>query len=189
MCEVPEEPAMAHNNSGEDKPGRPEERNGSRYRILVALRQIARTFDIHSRKLASDKNVTSPQLFAMKMLTMQDVQTATEISRKMHVSPSTIVGILDRLEEKDLVERRRDTSDRRVVRVLLTDKARELLAETPHPIEALMSRSQNGLTDEEAARMAECLERLVSVLGATSVDGETPYGDLPETDEMPPQVD
>jgi DNA-binding MarR family transcriptional regulator len=157
----------------------------SRQRILVSLRRIARTLDIHSRKLASDSNVTSVQLFTLKMLSMEGVDTATEAARRVHLSPSTVVGILDRLEEKGLIERRRDTVDRRVVRVTLTPEGRDLVASTPHPVEDLLSREYDGLSDEEAARIADSLETLVRVLGAGALDDDTPFGSLPSSDKMP----
>ncbi|MBN1460560.1 MAG: MarR family transcriptional regulator, partial [Armatimonadetes bacterium] len=137
-----------------------------RRRILVALRRVGRVLDIHSRRLAAESNVTSVQLFTLKMLSLDGVDTATEVARRVHLSPSTVVGILDRLEEKDYIERRRDTMDRRVVRVTLTPAGREVIRITPHPVEDLLGREFEGLTDPDAERVAEAMEMLVRALGA-----------------------
>lgn len=151
-------------------------------RIIHALRQLARVLDIHSRRLAAKKHVTSAQLFCMRMLATDGVDTATEVARKVHLSPSTVVGILDRLEEKDLIERRRDTRDRRVVRITLTGSGRELLERTPHPVQDLLAKQKDGLSVAEADRIADSLEDLVRLLGAEDVDATTPYGELGAND-------
>jgi DNA-binding MarR family transcriptional regulator len=158
---------------------------GSRRRILVALRRVGRALDIHSRRLASDSNVTSVQLFTLKMLHLDGVDTATEVAKRVHLSPSTVVGILDRLEEKNYIERRRDTKDRRVVRVTLTPAGEDIVRSTPHPVEVLLGREFDGLSDAEAEEVAEALELLVGALGASDIDGETPLGELPDAAETP----
>jgi DNA-binding MarR family transcriptional regulator len=162
------------------EPERPQE---SGVRILHALRRIMRLLDIHSRRLAAEKDVTSAQLFAMKMLATEGVDTATEVARRVHLSPSTVVGILDRLEEKKLILRRRDQADRRVVRVKLTEMGSRLIRETPHPIQDLLAERHNDMSPQEERRIAEALEALVSHLGGDDIDRATPHGELAGPDE------
>jgi DNA-binding MarR family transcriptional regulator len=133
-------------------------------RILHALRQLARILDINSRKLARRKGVTSVQLFCLNTIALSGADTATAVASKVHLSASTIVGILDRLERKKLVTRERDLEDRRVVRLKLTDAGNELVATTLHPVQALLEQKFNGLTQARAAEIAEALESLVRML-------------------------
>ncbi|HUW63860.1 MAG TPA: MarR family transcriptional regulator [Spirochaetia bacterium] len=53
--------------------------------------------------------------------------TQSELSTKMVVSRANITGLIERLEKDDLVFRENDPSDKRVLRVYLTDKARRLM--------------------------------------------------------------
>jgi DNA-binding MarR family transcriptional regulator len=53
-----------------------------------------------------------------------------EIGAKMMVTVSNLTGIVDRLEKKKLVSRKRDENDRRVVHVVLTDKGEKLYTST-----------------------------------------------------------
>lgn len=179
---------MPEKNQKREQGGRPprapDAGSGTERRILHALRRLSRALDIHSRKLAAEKNVTSAQLFSMKMLAIDNVDTATEVAKRVHLSPSTVVGILDRLEEKELIERRRDTQDRRVVRLRLTRKGRDVVDSTPHPIEDLLTQERNGMTETEAREVADCLEKLVGILGARDLDAETPYGQKPCHDRV-----
>jgi len=56
---------------------------------------------------------------------------------RMCLNPSTIVGILDRLESRGLVQRNRSDDDRGVARVLLTDIGEEFLAGAPEAASGL----------------------------------------------------
>jgi DNA-binding MarR family transcriptional regulator len=67
-----------------------------------------------------------------------------ELAREMHCDNSNITGLIDRLSERGLVERRAADGDRRVKLVALTDAGRELReelvrrrSEPPPEIEAL----------------------------------------------------
>ena len=53
-----------------------------------------------------------------------------EIGAKMLVTVSNLTGIVDRLEGKKFVARKRDEKDRRVVHVVLTDKGAKLYKST-----------------------------------------------------------
>ena len=95
-------------------------------RILRALRRITRSIALHSRQLSAVSHITAPQLMCLRTVIGNGPMTATAISREMHVSPSTVVGILDRLEDKGLIRRERGREDRRIVFVTATEAGREL---------------------------------------------------------------
>ncbi|GAG88609.1 unnamed protein product [marine sediment metagenome] len=59
------------------------------------------------------------------MLEKHGEQKVSELSLKMGLSDSTVSGILDRLEQKDIIQRERTKDDRRVVKISLTGKSKE----------------------------------------------------------------
>ena len=72
----------------------------------------------------------------------------------LHCDTSNVTGIVDRLEDRGLVERRVDPRDRRVKRLVLTEEGealRELLAvrlsEPPEPLRQLPAEDQRALRD------------------------------------------
>src|SRR5579885_1379352 len=101
-------------------------------RIVRALRQLTQALDAHSRQLLARHDVTMPQILCLDDLNERGAMTVTVLAGSIHLSPSTTVGILDRLEKKGFVTRTRDTVDRRAVSVEITDKGREFLVATPH---------------------------------------------------------
>lgn len=161
-------------------------------RILRALRRITRAVALHSRQLAAVSHITAPQLMCLRTVIAQGPLTATAISREIHVSPSTVVGILDRLEDKGLVRRERGREDRRIVFVSVTEAGRELAASAPSPLQKHLADGLNALPELEQATITLALERIVTLMErdghVTESLGDTssPILEVP-TGETPPE--
>jgi DNA-binding MarR family transcriptional regulator len=77
------------------------------------------------RRLADD--CTMPRFDLLANLEREDGQTLAALSRRMLVTAGNLTGLVDRAERDGVVERRPDPSDRRLSRVYLTPKGRELV--------------------------------------------------------------
>ncbi len=139
-------------------------------RVLSAIRCIIRSFELYSRELATKVRVTSPQLVCLLAVAERGKTTATIMGREVFLSPSTIVGILDRLEAKGLVRRERDENDRRVVSVSLTEKGSRLARSAPSPLQDTLTEALRLLPGEEQVKIAESLERVVALMGTARID-------------------
>ena len=133
-------------------------------RILRALRRITRSIALHSRQLAAGSNITAPQLVCLRTVIDLGPLTATRISRKMHISPSTVVGILDRLEDKQLIVRERSREDRRIVYIHATPAGIELAKHTPSPLQQTLSEALQQLSEQEQQQITTALERVVALI-------------------------
>ncbi len=155
-------------------------------RILRSLRRITRAIALHSKQLAACSHITAPQLVCLHTVIASGPMTATAISREIHVSASTVVGILDRLEEKGLVRRERGREDRRTVFVTVTDAGRKLAEDAPSPLQKTLSESLNALPELERATITLSLERIVDLVErrdpAAPQDGNPPLLDVPHGD-------
>jgi DNA-binding MarR family transcriptional regulator len=160
-------------------------------RILRALRRITRAIALHSRHLAACSNITAPQLICLRAVIDHGPLTATAISREIHVSASTVVGILDRLEDKGLVRRERGREDRRIVFVSATEAGAALALETPSPLQTQLAAALNALPELEQATITLSLERVVNLMesggAAPEVSGEpaSPLLDVPLEGALP----
>jgi DNA-binding MarR family transcriptional regulator len=139
-------------------------------RVLSAMRRIIRRVDLYSKVLAAKAQITSPQLVCLLMLAEKGAMTATTLSRQVFLSPSTIVGIIDRLEEKGLVTRARATIDRRVVAVTITDEGLRVAQSAPSPLQDTLAEALRALPHHEQVEIAGSLERVVSLMEAQNVD-------------------
>ena len=73
------------------------------------------------------------------------------LAEAMDVSQASVTGIVDRMEQRDLVERQRGDEDRRVVRVGLTDEGRRLIGTLAAQRRDHVAQLLDDLTDDELA--------------------------------------
>ena len=123
-----------------------------------------RAVDIHSRKLSAEYMVTGPQLLCLQVLHDDGPLTTSALAKLVHLSNSTIVGILDRMEQKGWVVRERSTGDRRVVLVDLTQAGESFLAEAPGLLQDRLAQGLRELPEKEQLRIAQSLETVVTLL-------------------------
>ncbi len=99
---------------------------------------------------------------------------------------STINGIIDRLETRKLVKRRRDNSDRRRVWLEVTESGRKLAESAPILLQDRLSNALRRLPVLEQAAIALSLERVVALIRAEGIDASpnlVPDGQLTERGE------
>jgi DNA-binding MarR family transcriptional regulator len=77
------------------------------------------------RRLSDD--CTMPRFDLLANLDREDGQTLAALSRRMLVTAGNLTGLVDRAERDGVVERRPDPGDRRLSRVYLTPKGRDLV--------------------------------------------------------------
>ena len=99
--------------------------------VLDNLRRVFRVVHRYSKRAEKVGGLTGPQVWAMKVLAESAPLRVTDLARRMYLHPSTVVGILDRLEQQAQVTRTRSEKDHRVVTVSLTGKGKRDGVESP----------------------------------------------------------
>ena len=133
-------------------------------RIIVALRKIMQSMDTHSRKLLKEYEITIPQVMCLYELFENSNVTLATLANNIHLTSSTLVGIVDRLEEKELVTRTRSNEDRRAVYIEITEKGKKFVSSTPHLLHNRLQQSIASLGNGEQLAIAQSLELLVQLL-------------------------
>lgn len=152
-------------------------------RILIALRRIIRAIVIHSKKLNNDFNITVPQMICLKALAENSSLTQAQLAANVNLSASTVNGILDRLESKELIIRKRDTVDRRKVSISVTENANKLVNDAPSLLQDNFVNAMKLLPDIEIAAIAFSLEKVVTLMEAENIDASPNLliNNLPDT--------
>lgn len=109
--------------------------------------------------------ITPPQWGALIRLSERDGQSLSEIGARALFDGPTMTGIVDRLEANGLVERRRDSGDRRVINLYLTDRGRSLMASLPHIGADTDAILLAGLDESAITGFRELLRKVISNLG------------------------
>ena len=141
---------------------------GCSFRILVALRRIMHFVDAYSKKLAVDYHITGPQLICLYSIVKEGPLTLSDLGRRVSLSMSTVNGIVDRLDYKELVVRERRDRDRRKVLISATDSGRQLASQAPLPLQDRLAQAITRLPEEEQASIALSFERVVEMMEVKS---------------------
>ena len=137
--------------------------------IIDDLRRVFQAVSAYSKDVVNDTGLTAPQLWALKILHENAPLKVSELARCMCLHPATVVGILDRLEAKELVTRVRSRQDRRVVELNLTEAGEKVVAHAPEVAQAMLIKGLNPLSDEQRRCVREGMELVVRILAAEGI--------------------
>jgi len=135
-----------------------------RSRRQEAMLAIVRTADVLKRRwrVAEEFGVTGQQYNVLRILrgAHPEPLPTMEIASRMIENTPGITGLLDRLEEKGLVQRARDADDRRCSRCSITAKGMKLLAEMDEPINQSEEAALSILDGKDVDRLIDILEQV-----------------------------
>lgn len=119
---------------------------------LAVIREIVRAYQAFGEFSQCDIKrfgLTGPEFDVLATLGNQPGMTFKEIGENTLITKTTLTGVVDRLEEKGLVERRNCPEDRRCVRAVLTEKGDKLFSDVfPDHVERLKERLATLSSDE-----------------------------------------
>lgn len=137
---------------------------------LIALRQILRATDINARALAKEAGLTPSQLIILQIVGRVDNALPSQIARDAKLTQATVTSLIDKLERRGMVQRRRDTEDRRRVFIDLTDEGRAALSGNTDLLQDRFTAQFATLEDWEQSYLIAALERTAALLGAAEID-------------------
>ncbi len=132
--------------------------------VEKAVRRIVRAHDLQSRSLARRCGLTAAQLVVMKGIVELGEVTSVALSVYADISPATVVTILDNLEERELIQRYRSGTDRRIVHTRLTAEGARLVAEAPEPMGDIFLENFSRLPLQEREDLAQAIVRLAELM-------------------------
>ncbi|WMS86889.1 MarR family winged helix-turn-helix transcriptional regulator [Pleionea litopenaei] len=138
--------------------------------LLISLRRIIRSIDLHSKRLNKESGMTGPQLLVLQVIEKQDGVTAKDIADKVNLSQGTVTTILDRLESRALIRRERSQLDRRRVSLHLTEPAVDLLHKAPKPLQDHFIERFKHLEEWEQNLLLSSFSRVASMMDASDID-------------------
>jgi DNA-binding MarR family transcriptional regulator len=134
------------------------------------LRRIVKALEDYSQSVEKRFNLTGPQLWALWELGRGGPSSLKDLAERMKLDSSTVVGVVDRLEGKGLVQRSPDSQDRRRISLVPTGKAKEILAAAPHPAQGHLLAGLEGMERSRVETLHDALNTLVGVLEAESLE-------------------
>jgi len=152
--------------------------------IIDNLRRVFQVVNEHSKRVKRETSLTGPQLWTIKVIANEPNIRVSDLASKMYLHPATVVGILNRLETRGLIERIRTTIDRRAVNVALTKKGKEIVLKSPEVAQGLLVNGLEKLTKIKLNEINDALTHLVKILGAQEIPPQlilSPEINIPES--------
>jgi len=137
---------------------------------LIALRRILRATELNARALARQSGLTTSQLIILQIIGRMNHAVPSAIAREASLTQATVTSLIDKLELHGMVERRRDTEDRRRVLIELTDAGKRALSDAPDLLQDRFEARFSKLADWEQSSLIAALERIAYILDAESID-------------------
>lgn len=134
---------------------------GPHYEAMLQLLRTAETLWNSSRIFFSRWELSPSQFNVLNLLRdHEEGLNQTELSHELLTHRSNVTGLVDRLEERDLVQRRSVPNDRRAYRVVLTESGRKLLQEILPVYYKAAEDVWDGIPAKRAQQLVEELSRV-----------------------------
>ncbi|MBV8757725.1 MAG: MarR family transcriptional regulator [Deltaproteobacteria bacterium] len=137
---------------------------GETLQFLQGVWELVHALDVRSKRMAQTMGVTGPQRLVIRIVGQKPSQTASEIAQMLGKHPSTLTGVLARLEERGLLAREVDAEDRRRARFTLTAAGKKIDRERRGTVEAATRRALSRLEPTAVEAFASGLTILVEEL-------------------------
>jgi DNA-binding MarR family transcriptional regulator len=138
--------------------------------IVASIRRIIRAIDLQSRRLLDQHKLTGPQLATLRGAQKLGEISVSTLARAVHLSQPTVSGILNRLELRGLVARKRSAGDRRSVVIEVTEEGLQVLDAAPSLLQDRFRAELARLESWERHWMLSALERIASMMDAEGID-------------------
>ncbi|RKH24277.1 MarR family winged helix-turn-helix transcriptional regulator, partial [Corallococcus sicarius] len=118
-----------------------------------------------SKRMESTLGLTGPQRLVIRLVGRFPGITAGTLAQILHVHPSTLTGVLKRLEKRGLLERKSDPLDGRKALFALTDSGRALDVPSEGTVESAVQRVLARMPRDRIVFTQEVLTALAEELG------------------------
>jgi trehalose 6-phosphate phosphatase len=154
--------------SDADKPlsgkGRGIQSMGGTLEFMRMLWALDHALNKRSKQMARAFKITGEQRLALRVSAHAPEVSAGDLALLLHVHPSTLTGILRRLAQRGLLERRTDRHDRRRLQLLLTDAGRRAIRSTATTIEGPIQSVLRHTSARDRVAATSLIERLIHAL-------------------------
>lgn len=120
--------------------------------------------DRTSRWMQTRFGVTGPQRLVIRIVANEPGLSAGDLARTLHMHPSTLTGILQRLKARGLLRRLADPSDARRVRLELTARGKRLANPAVGTVESSIRRAISKWSDDDMERTRQSLTDIAQSL-------------------------
>lgn len=126
---------------------------------FITNKSAKKLADEFNRRL-QEHGTTRVQWIALFYIGKAGEVSQKELSDYMDIKESSMVRLIDRMEKEELVERRKDSEDRRITKIILTDRGKFLKEELMPIGQEFQNDVVKGISKENLEVFKEVLQRM-----------------------------
>jgi len=132
--------------------------------FMRVIWQLDHALQRASKRMESSLGVTGPQRLVIRIVGRFPGMPAGQLAKLLHLHPSTLTGILKRLERQGFLRRRADPRDGRRSLFGLTDKGRSFDVDTEGTVEACIAQALEHTSGAKLSAARELLDAIAQQL-------------------------
>jgi DNA-binding MarR family transcriptional regulator len=125
--------------------------------IALLLAQLGQHSAERFTARIAELDLTSPQAGILQAIAGEPGRSQQALSEQLGLLPSRVVAFIDDLEQRGLLERRRNPGDRRLYALYLTEQGHALMAQLAEVSEVHEQEITTGLSDQQRIALSELL--------------------------------
>ena len=140
--------------------------------FMQLLWAVAHGLESSSKRMHAELGVTGPQRLVLRMVGHYGRISAGQLAEILRIHPSSLTGMLRRLEQAELLRRESDPFDRRRALLKLTRRGMRLNEQRSGTIEAVVSRALGKMSNERISAAKGVLKAIAAALESENAKKE-----------------
>lgn len=153
---------------------------GDALSFLQVLWAVTHGLESRSKRMLATLGITGPQRLVLRIVGHHQRISAGQLAEVLHIHPSSLTGMLQRLEQAELLRRESDPLDRRRALFELTRRGLRLNGQRRGTIEESVAATLARQPKERVAATKSLLRALARALDESGAAGPAREGDAPE---------
>jgi DNA-binding MarR family transcriptional regulator len=147
-------------------------------RALRSFRMIVRSIKQHFQHVQEATGVSGSQLWCLVAIQAQPGIRVTQLAQALGIQQATASNLVESLDRKGLLERRRDQRDQRVVSLFLSEAGARIAQAAPQPVAGILPDALERLDPSALAQLNGLLEQVIGLMALQAPDGrDVPLAD------------
>ena len=135
--------------------------------IAGRIRALDRAVNRQIHRDVAESGLTGPQVRAIEVLFDRGPMSLKDLSTQLHLSHSTVSGIVDRLARRGFVRRESQSGDRRVSQIAVTEAVMRYARRAPRRLFTPLASALQAVPGAERKQIIETLQRLAALVEAS----------------------
>jgi DNA-binding MarR family transcriptional regulator len=135
---------------------------GNNDQIVLAMFTLSRSMKDGMKFDSATAQLTLLQIHALMFIDKHEQVTMTEVAKQFDISLPTATALSDKLVRAGLIARQNDANDRRIVKLVLTQKGNDLLTKAMRQRSTKVSKMLSYLSSEEKQQLLHIMQRLLA---------------------------